>query len=550
MRLIVRSLKNVVRKKSRSILTCIVLLIISVFVLIGLSIRAGTTASILEARKNMGSEITLSINMQKMIDDAMKAREEEGTSNGSDAPRAIGSFFNQVSIAESEAKALAGSSYIEGYDFIYSGNIMSTIENIEVDTSQFGGRGGIGNSSSTDKAGTAWNSFGVSGNRYPQLTSEFKNGTYVIEENNGEFYTVEDVDNGAMVCLIDSRLAELNSLKVGDKIKIKAFNRSPMMVVRGPDGSSATSGQQENTSVDDLETFEFTIKGIYTNYSTGDGSGEVQMAGSLYTPYTSIRTVMQSVPATETEDDADAEDTDKNTLNSAVFYLKNPNDKDAFIAEAEQNGLDTEKYTLGTNEAAYNATVGQMEKLSGFANIMIITVLIAGAVIIMLIMTLNARERKGEIGILRALGAKRGKIALQFVVETVAIALVALVVGGGVGIVSAQKVADYMLERQTAAEEQVEQAPGGATRLDPGGATGRSNRQGGGGFRPGQFFGTPIGAAGVGNVDVIDSVTTQIGWVQIGELIGAALLISLLGSLCAAYWVMKVEPMRILSNRE
>jgi putative ABC transport system permease protein len=69
----------------------------------------------------------------------------------------------------------------------------------------------------------------------------------------------------------------------------------------------------------------------------------------------------------------------------------------------------------------------------------------AGAAVIILAMTMVVRDRRREIGVLKAIGASDRQVVLQFAVENGAIALIAVVLALGVAMVTVQPVANQVL---------------------------------------------------------------------------------------------------------
>jgi len=78
----------------------------------------------------------------------------------------------------------------------------------------------------------------------------------------------------------------------------------------------------------------------------------------------------------------------------------------------------------------------------------LIIVLVLGAVIMVLLSAISIRERKYEIGVLRAMGMKKKKVALGLWVEIIAITCICFVLGMGAGALLSQPVSDAIMTGQ------------------------------------------------------------------------------------------------------
>jgi putative ABC transport system permease protein len=153
---------------------------------------------------------------------------------------------------------------------------------------------------------------------------------------------------------------------------------------------------------------------------------------------------------------------------------------------------------------------------------------IAGAVIILLTMIMIVRERKREIGVLKAIGFSNVRIMLQFMCEALTFTVLGTVIGLALGLVGGNPVTSTLVENgSNAASNANTPSRGGGMTAHNGGSTG--------------FQGNPK-LAGLG------SVHAQIGYTIILDGIAAAILIALIGSALASYFISKVRPAEVLRS--
>ena len=183
---------------------------------------------------------------------------------------------------------------------------------------------------------------------------------------------------------------------------------------------------------------------------------------------------------------------------------------------------------METDSASYNKVVGPVEGLKGISLTFVVIVLAFGAIILALLASIAIRERKYEIGVLRAMGMKKLKVIAGLWTETLAITIICLAIGLGVGTLVAQPVSNIMLEQQIAAADQ---ANSGSNGLPAGGIMS-------GGQRAPQSSAEPL-----------KDISVSLDIATLLEIIGIALLLSSLSGIIATQKITKYEPIRILMER-
>lgn len=295
-------------------------------------------------------------------------------------------------------------------------------------------------------------------------------------------------------CIVSEKLAKENNLKVGDTIKIK-------------------NTMETNEKKEKLEELSLVVSGIYQYEVEKPQPGMLSIGiedNEIFTNYKILN---------------DPKYAFSNTLD-ATYYLKNPDDLKSFEKESKALGLPA-IYDVTTDVAGYNQVVGPIEKLGSLSFLFLCVVIILGALIILLLSMLAIRERKYEIGVLRAMGMKKIHVASQMLCESLVIMFVCLIVGGGIGAVAAQPVANTMLESQIA-------------KGDEGMSSGMS--AGGG------MYMSVVGG-NMTNENAIKEIKVVVSPITIVQLSGIALLLVIIASCISSIYITKYEPIRILSER-
>jgi len=113
--------------------------------------------------------------------------------------------------------------------------------------------------------------------------------------------------------------------------------------------------------------------------------------------------------------------------------------------------------SMTSNLADANKAIGDLDSVKGIALYSLAGAVGAAVVILFLVMVMIVRERKREIGILKAIGASNHRIMAQFTTEAVTFTLLGLVVGLIAGIIGASPVTSALVSHSGASS-----ATGGA----------------------------------------------------------------------------------------
>lgn len=190
-------------------------------------------------------------------------------------------------------------------------------------------------------------------------------------------------------------------------------------------------------------------------------------------------------------------------------------------------------------------TVKPLNSVKTVSTFSFIGATVAGAIIILLTMIMIVRERKREIGVVKAIGGSNVRIMSEFMVESITLALAGAVIGLLIGFIGGQPVTKMLVTNSTtsAAGTTGQAGPGGMG--GPGGAPGasssgqRTRGDFGGGFRQ---LRNNQAVKGLGDVKA------QIGLGILGYGLLAAILIAMVGSGLAAIMISKVRPSTIMRS--
>lgn len=178
------------------------------------------------------------------------------------------------------------------------------------------------------------------------------------------------------------------------------------------------------------------------------GNGQQIVGGSQQEAMMSLEQYL-SYADSEYLDGADVKEGGRNANGvDAVYYLKQPDMLPAFESELRNKGL-PESYAVKNDESAFESVAAPVESLKELSFTFLIIVLALGVIIMVLLSVISIRERKYEIGVLRAMGMKKKKVALGLWTEIIAITCICFILGMGAGTLLSQPVSDAILNGQT-----------------------------------------------------------------------------------------------------
>jgi putative ABC transport system permease protein len=173
-----------------------------------------------------------------------------------------------------------------------------------------------------------------------------------------------------------------------------------------------------------------------------------------------------------------------------------------------------------------------VESLRSVQNVSIVGFIVAlgaAAIIIFLTMLMIVRERRREIGVLKAIGGSNRTIVTQFVVEAIVLVALGATLGLGVAAVSSNGIASALVNSNSTGQTE---SNGSKTMSGPRG----------GGFKAVQLDGADTSSA----KDLIGNVTTNVSLSSLGYGLLAAIVIAIVGSAIPAWFITKIRPAEVL----
>ncbi len=551
MYIIKNALRCISRAKGRNILIGIIVLVIAFSSCIGLSIRKASETAKEETMEGLSVTAQISFDRQSMMQDFNPGeRPEDGGGFDRDQFSQMMGQSQELTLEEYEKYAGADSVSdfyytvtvaLNGSDSLSPVSSDSSSDEDEAEDEEGGGMPdmGMGGFPGGGFGGQMMmgmdSDFTIEGVSSDRAMSSFKNGTAAISDG-----AVFDEGTEKLQCIVSEELALYNDIAVGDTI-----------VFTNPNNEE--------------ETYSVEVTGIYTDSSSNSGSFSIMgstssdPANKVYMSAAAVNAITSSSEknsTTLTDEDTGREyETALSSSTAATYVFADTESYEKFEAEARELGL-SDSYTVSSQDInSFEQSLVPLETLSTMAGWFLLVILAIGAVILIVLNIFSIRERKYEIGVLCAMGMKKGKVALQFLCEIFAVTLAAVIVGALVGSVSSVPVTNALLanqiESQNREAENLTEGFGRGEMPDMGGGFGGMDMpdMGNAPSMPGGDK-NPFGSFMESADNYVTEINSATDVTVLLQMLGIAILLTLVSGAVSMLIVMRYEPLKILANRD
>ena len=210
-----------------------------------------------------------------------------------------------------------------------------------------------------------------------------------------------------------------------------------------------------------------------------------------------------------------------NDITAATVIVDSIDNMDSAVKNIK-SALGSKADVVSNQDTAKDA-IAPLENVKTISMYSLVGSIVAGAIIILLTMIMIVRERRREIGVLKAIGSSNIRTMAQFVVEAVTLTALGMIVGLVISVAAAGPITNVLVDNSANNNSQVMEGPGA-----------------GGGRR---VMIRSFGDAGLNN---IRSVQASVGLDILAYGISAAMVIAIVGSALPALLISKVRPAEVM----
>ena len=184
-----------------------------------------------------------------------------------------------------------------------------------------------------------------------------------------------------------------------------------------------------------------------------------------------------------------------------------------------------DKADITSQEEQAEAALEPLQSIASLATAGVIGASIAATAIIFLAMIMIVRERRREIGVIKAIGGSNQKVISQFIAEGVTLTLIGSIIGLGIGVLASGPMTQSLVSNQSASGPNQKMGQGPVRIMGGPGGFSAATQQ--------------LGA----NVREVTSVLTPQVFTS---SVGIVIAIAVIGSAAPAWLIARVRPAEVL----
>ncbi|MCI9414261.1 MAG: FtsX-like permease family protein [Clostridiales bacterium] len=352
-----RAFLYVTKKRGKSALLFIILLVIATFVLTGLSIEKATRVTQDNLRYALGGEFEMAPDYSESNPYYKMETDEEGNFT----------IDTKMPVTQEIIDKVMETAGVESYDGMSQCLVSTNLDVIP------------GTVPVKDKYRDRVYGRFVTGT---ENSSFFRGGIMKLIEGS---HVPAD---GGHVAVISKALAEKNGLRIGDSITLTV------------DGG-------DKTEIKIIGLFEvLKQEQAYTNVNSFD-----KLENQIFSGLQAYQELMSDSAA---------------GYQNVVFGVDDPAQLDEIVAGLKQNDtIDWRAFKVETNNKTYQAAAAPLEKFQTLITTVLILIVAVSAVVLSLILTMWAKSRIHETGVLLSIGFRKGAVIGQYLAEVLMIAVFA-----------------------------------------------------------------------------------------------------------------------------
>ena len=399
MSLLNRAFLYLIRKKGRSILLFIIMFVMSVLLIAGFTIKASADQAAEELRKSIGSSFNFEITTNNTA-----LYEPVTDESGFTYQKYTGPLITE----EMKNRILS----IDGVsDYTVKGNALCAYTSLDLYPAYYAERylEESNNPTPVSQPPFRLKDYEVErkstlffGTKNSNLHEYFRTGALRLVQ--GRSIEEDDINKA----IISTDMAQRNNLDIGDTFTAEVKEGNQMI----SDDPMRIMGEPVELEIIGLFNINFQqdYSGFTTEWDIVDNYIFID-----YNSKTELRSYMGVA-------------TDNKVYGELTFFVDDPQDLDRVLNKVRaMDGIDWQYYTLELDDVAYRASVKPLTQMSGFSSFLIIASILGVIIMLYLILTMWAKSRKREIGILLSMGKTKANVRWQMILECLFIAAITLI---------------------------------------------------------------------------------------------------------------------------